>query len=313
MMKKGLFSLTILLSLVCINTAGAEELVLAVGPRGGAMAHIGFTLARIVSDGSISVRAVESAGDAESIERIVAGSADLAVVDSLSAYEAALGIGSFSADGKGKAPAAAVVGLSVEHFLLAASIRDANDIGALSGKILYLGQGKSPGAEAAKVILGASGIESFYEVGADWDYDTAAELMLDGTFDGAVFSGVVPIDAVSRLTSRMGGHVVLLTIPDEKLIGIRDRWPIWFPYVVAGDTYPAVDRPYETIARPILLLAARGLDKARVKAVLTSLFKETGPTGTPGLPYPLTESMTRSYCPIRLHPGAAEYFKQGGY
>ncbi len=314
-MKKGAFSLCILLILTYIGTGRAEELVLAVGSNGGDTARIGFTLAEILSDNSLTVKAVESAGDTESIARIVSGSADLAVVDSLSAYEAALGIGTFSPAKKGGVPAAAVVGLSVEHFLLAASIRDPKDITALSGKILYLGPGNDTEAHAAKIIIGASGVESFFEVGDDWDYDTAAELMVDGTFDGAVFSGIVPITAVSRLTSTMGAHLVLLTVPDDKLMAIRDRWPVWFPYVVAGNSYPAVDEPYETVARPILLLASQDLDKATVKAVLTRLYEDekAGGREPTGLPYPLTESMTQTYCPIRLHPGAAEYFKEQGY
>jgi uncharacterized protein len=311
-MKKWLLALCILLSLSCIGSAGAEELVLAVGPAGGDMARLGVSLASILSDAAMTVKAVESAGDPESIARIASGSADLAVVDSLSAYEAALGIGEFPSGKRGSAPAAAVVGFSVEHFVLIGSTKDQKDITALSGKILYLGPNNDPETNAARTIISALEIDSFFEVGTDWDYETAAELMIDGTFDGAVFSGVVPLKPVSRLTSAMGSHLVLLTIPDEKLITLRNRWPVWFPYVVPGGTYPGIDEPYETVARPILLLAAQGLDKARVKEVLSRLFERAGGPAATGLPAPLTESMTQAYCPIKLHPGAAEYFKERG-
>jgi TRAP transporter TAXI family solute receptor len=312
-MKKRLFPLLILLSMVVIGNAGAEELVLTAGPANGSVAQIGFALAAILTDDTVRVKAVESAGDTESIARVVSGSADLAVVDSLAAYEAALGIGRFTATKKGGVPAAAVVGLSVQHFLLIASTQDPKDITALSGKILYLGPDNDDETYAARTIISASGIESFFEVGTDWNYETAAELMIDGTFDGAVFSGVVPLRAVSSLTSTMGTHVVLLSVPDEKLADIRNRWPIWFPYVVSENTYPAVDKPYETVARPILLLAAQGLENVRVKAVLSRLYERAGGPAPTGLPYPLTESMTRTFCPIKLHPGAAEYFKEHGY
>jgi len=309
-MKKRLIPLSILLFLAFIGISVAEELVIVAGAE---TARIGFSLASILTDDTITVRTVESSGDTESIARVVSGSADLAVVDSLSAYEAAHGLGSFPPAKKGGVLAAAVVGLSVEHFLLIASSQDTDDITALSGKILYLGPNDDPETYAAKTVIGASGVESFFEVGADWDYGTAAELMIDGAFDGAAFSGVAPLPVVSHITSIMGNHVILLGIPDEKLMDIRNRWPIWFPYTVAGNTYPSVEKPYETIARPILLLAAQGLDKARVGAILSRLFETSGGSTTAGLPYTVTESMTRTYCPIKLHPGAADYFKKLGY
>jgi TRAP-type uncharacterized transport system substrate-binding protein len=138
-------------------------------------------------------------------------------------------------------------------------------------------------------------------------------LMIDGTFDGAVFSGIASLDPVSHLTSKMGGNIALLGVPDEILVSIRSQWPIWLPYVVPEKTYPAVDKPYETIARPILLVAAQHLDNATVKDLLSRLFEKAGDPSATGLPYPLTESMTLTYCPIKLHPGAADFFKERGH
>lgn len=312
-MKVKLMCLVVLFLFALSGPVGAQELVLAVGPGGSDMAAMGSALAAILTGKTTTVRAVESAGDSESIARVVSGAADLAVVDSLSAYEAALGIGRFGPTNKAGAPAAAVVGLSVEHFLLVAPAENAADIGALSGKILYLGPDSDPGTHAAATILNASGIESFFEVGNDWDYDTAAELLIDGTFDGAVFSGAVPLDAVSHLVSTMGAHIILLGISNEKLVRIRDRWPIWFPYVVAGGSYPGIEKPYETIARPILLLAAEALENTTVESLLSGLFENPGVTPPVGLPAFPTESMTRTYCPIRIHPGAADYFRERGF
>jgi TRAP transporter TAXI family solute receptor len=309
-MKMKIFSLFVLISVLSVGDVRAGELVLAVGA--GDRARIGSTLAALLTDTSLAVKVVESAGDAQSIESLFSGSADLAVVDSLSAYEATLGIGTLSPTKKKGLLAAAVVGLAIEHFLLVASAQDQEDITALSGKILYLGPDNDPGTYAARTIIISSGIESFFEVGIDWSYETAAELMIDGSFDGAAFSGIVPVDPVSHLTSTMGRNIVLLGVPGEKLAGIRDQLPIWFPYVVPENTYPAVDKPYETIARPILLLASQGLEKKTVEYLLSRLFEKAADPTSTGLPYTLTESMTLTYCPIKLHPGAADYFKGNG-
>ncbi len=175
-MKIEIFCLFALLSVFCVGEARAEELVLVVGPGNGDMARLGWSLAAVMTDTTTTVKAVESTSDAESIESLFSGSADLAVVDSLSAYEAMLGIGRFSRAKKRGLLAAAVVGLSVEHFLLATSGEDQKDIAALSGKILYLGPEKDPETYAARAIITSSGIESFFEVGMNWDYETAAEI-----------------------------------------------------------------------------------------------------------------------------------------
>jgi TRAP transporter TAXI family solute receptor len=311
-MKIIALSLFVLLSAFVAGHACAEELVLVAGPAGGDIARIGSTLARIMSDDATAVKAVESKGDIQSIAGLFSGSADLAVVDSLSAYEASLGIGRFPAERKKKPLAAAVVGLLVEHFLLVASAEDPKDITALSGKILYLGPDDDPETYAATTLISSLGIDSFYRVGFDWNYATAAELLLDGAFDGAIFSGIVPVYPVSHVTSIMGPHAMLLAVSTENLARIRGQWPIWFPYVVPEKTYPSVDKPYETIARPILLLAADTLDRATVKSLLTRLFDKANDLKSAGLPYKITASMTPAYCPIRFHPGAVDYFKEHG-
>jgi TRAP-type uncharacterized transport system substrate-binding protein len=234
------------------------------------------------------------------------------VVDSLSAYEAVVGAGDSSPARKKGLLAAAVVGLYVEHFLLITSGVDQDDITALSGKIVYLGPDNAPGTRAARTIITSSGIESFFEAGTNWSYETAAELMIDGSFDAAAFSGITPLDPVAHLTSAMGGHIVLLGIPDGELVSLRDQLPIWFPYVVPEGTYPAIRGPYETIARPILLLAAQGLAQKTVTDLLSRLFEKAADPAMTGLSYPLTESMTTTYCPLKLHPGAADYFAGHG-
>jgi TRAP transporter TAXI family solute receptor len=311
-MKIVTASFLVLFTAFVVGHACAEELILSAGPADSDTARIGSVLARIMSGDTAAVRMVESKDDTETIEALFSGSTDLAVVDSLSAYEASLGIGRFSAGRKKGLLAAAVVGLLVDHFLLATSAEDPEGVTALSGKMLYLGPDDDPDTYAARTIISSLGIASFYEVGFDWNYDTAAELMIDGTFDGAVFSGIVPVAPVSHVTSIMGRHVTLLQVSGEDLAKIRGQWPIWFPYVVAEKTYPSVDEAYETIARPILLLAAQKLDRKTVTALLVRLFSEPGNSEGAALSYKIDPSMTPAYCPIRLHPGAADYFKGHG-
>jgi TRAP transporter TAXI family solute receptor len=311
-MRSRLFALLILLAILTTGTAQADELVLAVGSGTSDTARIGYALAGLLSGSGTTVTTLESGGDTGSIRRLLAGSADLAVVDSLSAYEAVVGAGNSPSAHRRGLLAAAVVGLSVEHFLLITSSGDRDDITALSGKIVYLGPDGDPGTRAARTIITFSGIESFFEAGTNWSYGTAAELMIDGSFDGAAFSGIMPLSPVSHVTSAMRGHIVLLGIPDGELTDLRGRWPVWFPYTVPEGTYAAVDDPYETIARPILLLAAQGLETKTVTGLLSRLFEKAADPASTGLPYPLDESMTITYCPLKLHPGAADYFADHG-
>jgi hypothetical protein len=94
---------------------------------------------------------------------------------------------------------------------------------------------------------------------------------------------------------------------------MRAQWPIWFPYTVPEKTYPHMDKPYNTVARPIVLIAAQPLDRKTVEELLTNLFAEANSRTLPKLTFPITESMSFTYCPIKFHPGAADYFRQKGY
>ncbi len=306
------YVIIILLPLTSIF-AHAQELILTAGPRGSDAVEIGQSLAGLLGDKRLIVKMTTTSGDTQSIDSLVKGSAALAVVDGFSAYEAFLGIGPFSrTKGRGFS-AVAVVGMSVEHFLLLAPTADKGDITDFTGKIIYTGPKDDPASSAARTALSSSGIESFSEVGQEWDLSTAAELMVDGTIDGAILSGPVPLAPVTHLGTVMGNHIVFLEVPDSILMNMRAQWPIWFPYTVPGKTYPDRVKPYKTVARPIMLIAAQGLDTKTVKGLLTNLFADANAQTLSKLSFPVTESMSFTYCPIKFHPGAADYFREKGY
>ena len=311
-MKKGAIG-TVILFMTLIGLAYAEELVVVAGPHGGDLFLIGEKLSALLTDNELTIRMAPSDGDVESIASVIDGSADLAVVDSLRAYEASLGIGSLSGAKKKGLSAVAVVGLTVEHFILRGPIMDGEGITDFADKIIYIGADGDPSRHAALAILASVGVDSFSEAGQDWDPLTSAEMMIDGAIDGAIYSGAVPLAAVSHIASIMGDNVAFLDVPDGILAGMRKTWPVWFPFVIPEGTYQGMDEPYKTVARPILLVAARTLDKETIKRLLIRLFSDSNRETLLGLPYPISEPMSLTYCPIKLHPGAVEYFRQKGY
>jgi TRAP transporter TAXI family solute receptor len=311
-MRTWTIGIIILFSLA-IGSACAEELVLVAGPREGDLARIGERIAGMITNDKLVIRTAPSEDDQKSIEALRDGSADLAVVDSLCAYEASLGVGRFSSTKVKGLTAVAVVGLSVEHFMILTDLAAGGDLTDLQDKIIYVGPDGGSAGYTARTILASTGIGSFSEVGYDWDFSTAGELMIDGTIDGAIYQGGVPLDVVSYITSVMGDHVSFLEVPDDMLAQIRKSWPVWFPFVMPEGTYAGMARPYKTVAQPILLVAAKTLGVKTVRELLDRLFADENRVLLSTPPYPVTESMSPTYCPIRFHPGAAEYFKEKGY
>lgn len=257
--------------------------------------------------GGVDVRLVSSSGPYESIKRLFSHDSDVAVVDALSAYDASTGKGLFSDLLRRDILALAVLGLEVEHFVLVSSKTEKNDISDIAEKMLYLGRKGDYRRYGAFVSLKACGIETFFEGGAEWDYNTSAELMIDGSIDGAVYIGIPPIKSVSDLKKIMGNALIILTINDSKISEIREFIPVWFPHTIPAKTYTKQDVPILTIAKPILLVSTKSLDKKRADSLVSSLFNEESVGYLDSVGHPVNVEMSRKYKVIKYHPGVREF------
>lgn len=308
-MKKGLIcSVVLILALTFVSEA--EELKMICGPKNSDIWELSnhltsaLTKARKNSNGSIvDVRLVSSSGPYESIRRLFSHDSDVAVVDALTAYEASKGLGGFSDLLRRDVLALAVIGLEVNHFVLVSSKAANNDISDFNEKMLYLGRRGDYRRHGAFVSLKSCGIETVFEGGSEWDYDTSAELMIDGSIDGAVYIGIPPVKAVSDLRKVMGNALVIFTIDDAKVSEMREFFPVWFSHTIPARTYARQEEPILAVARPILLVATKSLDKKRAEGLVSGIFDGECAGHLISVGHPVNIEMSRKYRIIEYHPG----------
>jgi TRAP transporter TAXI family solute receptor len=312
-MKKGLF-LALILILAVTFVSEAEELKMICGPKGSDIWELSnhitsaLTRARKNSNRSIAdVRLVSSSGPYESIRRLFSRDSDVAVVDALTAYEASRGLGGFSDLVRRDVLALAVLGLEVDHFVLVSSKAANNDISDFNEKMLYLGKRGDYRRHGAFVSLKSCGIETVFEGGSEWDYDTSTELMIDGSIDGAVYIGIPPVKAVSDLRKVMGNALVIFTIDEAKILEMREFFPVWFSHTIPARTYARQNEPIITVARPILLVATKSLDKKRAEGLVSSIFDGECAGHLTSVGHPVSLEMSRKYRVIEYHPGVREF------
>ncbi len=312
---KKLFLLTVILTFTVTLASTADEQKMICGPKNSDLWKLSnhvtsaLTEAKMGSKkGRVDVRLISSSGPYESIKMLYSHNADFAVVDALSAYNASMGKGKFSALLRNDIVALAVLGLEVEHYVLVSSTLTENNLTGITEKMLYLGKRGDYRRYAASVSLKSLGIETFYDGGAEWDYNTSAELMLDGSIDGAVYMGIPPIEAVTYLKNIMGNALVVLNVDYSVITKMQGFFPVWFPYTISANTYPKQGKPIITVAKPILLVSTRSLDKKSAKGFVSSLFDKKSIGYLSSNNFPITEEMNHKYKIIEYHPGANEFF-----
>ena len=312
---KKLFLFTIILTLAVTLVSTADELKIICGPKNSDLWKLSnhvtsaLTEAKIGSrKGGVDVRLISSSGPYESIKMLYSHNADFAVVDALSAYNASKGKGRFSDLLRRDIVALAVMGLEVEHYVLMSSTLTENDLTAITEKMLYLGKRGDYRRHAASMSLKTFGVETFYDGGIEWDYGTSAELMLDGSIDGAVYMGIPPIEAVTYLKKIMGNTLIILNVDYSAITKMQGFFPVWFPYTISANTYPKQGKPIITVAKPILLVTTRSFNKKTAKGLVSSLFDKKSTEYLSSVNFPITEEMSHKYKILEYHPGANEFF-----
>ncbi len=307
----------VVLILLLPSFSSADELVLTTGPIGSDSWEIGSYISSIFEDAGkntgISINVVPSRDYLQNIKRLSSGAVNMAIVDALSLYRAEAGKeGPENRHGR-KIYNLSVIGIEVEHFVLFSNLSDKEDIFDLSEKTLYLGQNGDIQKYGAVTITDCLGLATSTDGGGELDTETAVELMIDGVFDGGIFSGVPPVSHLVRLRNLMGKNASFLEVPEEIYHTIRETCPIWFRYTISPGTYPDQKEPIKTIARPIFLLTTDLVDNRTARAIVEVIFDGKDKFSSPFAPIPITIDMNIEHATTALHPGAASYYEKMGF
>jgi TRAP transporter TAXI family solute receptor len=309
-MKRIFLLICTLVLIPCFPHTGAtQDLVLSTGPMEESCWELGIALSasleRSGDDHGIVLSVEPSDGYRDNISRIKNETADLALVDSLAAYLGTSGRSSV------KLRSVGVVGMVVEHVLLSSSRTSEGTLADLTDTVVFLGAPGDMNREGARMMLTAADAAPIEGGGYGWGPETAAELVIDGSLDGAFLPGIAPYEPVAHVRRIMGGQALILPIEGEIADRLMASSKIWLPVTLPPGTYTGQTEPIVTVARPVYLVAGASLSKKTVTALLEGLYPtDSYVTGFSPEPIPLSTCARSKMLP--LHPGAVDFYRGRG-
>lgn len=142
-------------------------------------------------------------------------------------------------------------------------------------------------------------------------FGPAAEMLQNGTLDGAWIMSGAPAAAVSQALS---SGSKLLEIDDETLAKLQTKYPWYARYVIKAGTYPNQDKDVKTSAIKMVMFCRHDLDEDTVYKLTKSFWEHIDELGKAqkNLAGLTPADAVRDIAGLPLHPGAAKYYKEIG-
>lgn len=250
-----------------------RSLTLATATSGGSYIKLGRRLARIIEEHpgqSIGeVKDSPSTSGMDNVDRLLNGSADIALLLDAQAIDHDIRVlaklGTDVIQVVARRPAS-------KQATSRPAQRPKMRLSDLQGKRVFVGtdiKEKDPGLLTTKV-LAAGGASSFSKETTD-TYDKAADQLIRGTLDAAVFLATTPVDAVARVMS--SGCCELLDLEVERK-AIRSSMPGLRPITIPGNVYKNQPRTVHSFEADFVLASRRDLDQRVVMEILDALFDD---------------------------------------
>jgi TRAP transporter TAXI family solute receptor len=122
------------------------------------------------------------------------------------------------------------------------------------------------------------------------------------------------VGAVSQAFASMGDDITLLSFNEEQITAANGEFgDLWVPYTIAAGTYPGQEKDINTIAQPNFLAVNASVDENHVYLLTKTMYENLGFLTAI---HPATKAMAvekaMAGLPVKLHPGAARYYKEAG-
>ena len=123
----------------------------------------------------------------------------------------------------------------------------------------------------------------------------------------------VPTGAVTKLFASAGDSVAPLDFTDDEMEKANQGSGLWTRYVIPANTYPGLAKDWNTIAQPNFLAVDASVPEEHVYLITKTMYENLAFLQAI---HPATKAMSIEKAiaglPLKLHPGAAKYYKEVG-
>ena len=293
----------------CASPFAGVALRIATGSRQGVYFALGSALAGAWRDElglAVPPEVIGTAGSAENMDRLAAGSADVVFSQVDVAAERLTRV---AADDPGAPRALARVYDDVLHLVVPAGSPIAA-VPDLRGRRVAVGEAGSGVIVVSERVLGAAGL-TFADLRAErLGLVDSVEAVARGRIDAFFWSGGLPTPAVAGLAERMPIRLVDLA-EGGVLAALRDRYPVYAPGTVPALGYAQLAEPVTTLLGRNFLLVRADLPDDLAAGLVEVLFQEReGLAAVTASALTIDLRAAIGTQPVALHPGALRYYRE---
>ena len=255
----------------CGGEGGPQFLSIGTAGTGGVYYPLGGAIASrlSVADPGRQYTAEVSGGSVENVNRLASGQMDLAIVMSLSAYQAQNGEGDFPNAVAGLR-AVAPLYPNLTHILVPADSR-VRSVAELRGTRVSVGTAGSGTEQLSREVLGAHGI-TYEDIQPRYlSFSESAAALADGAIDAAIFSVGYPAAAVLEAATMRG--IRLLPVAPEVMRRMIAEHPYYTVDQIPAGAYPGITEAVSIPAVENWIVAMESLD-AEVVTTLLNVFRD---------------------------------------
>lgn len=284
-------------------TAGASGALYAVG---AAITNLWDTQIDFVSASSQA-----SNGGIDNLNQIADGESQVSIAISSNCYQSFNGTDSFK--GNANKNLRVIAGLYFNPNQVVATKKSGiNQIADVKGKHFAVAAAGSSVEGECKNHFTAAGINYPNDIQAEYiAFGDAADMLQNGTIDGAWIMSGAPAAAVSQACSA-GCHLV--NIGDEVIASLQKDYPWYAKFTIPAGTYPGQDADIQTSAIKMVMFTSTSLDEETVYQLTKTLWEHIDELGQAqkNLKGLTPEAAVVDIAGLPLHDGAAKYYKEKG-
>lgn len=261
----------------------------------------------------ISLSPSTTDGYLHSLEQLVDGTNEFAIVDSISAYKASNASGDAENNRVGdQFRVVATLWHEVDHFVIANEYVQSgtiSDLAILRAEDLVTDLGNF---DATRDILSRFGVR--IDGGGDpvpFDWEIQRDNFDKGEIGGLAITGSVPSEAVQDLLRQSGGRAQMLELSHWQTSQVGEGWHV---HTLTTNDYPELTSEVDTVARSLVLIAHRDVSEDAVYQIVKMMFDNL-PFLTNLEPKATQISLDHALhheINLPFHPGAARYYEEIG-
>ena len=311
----GFIAGTLLLGNVVANGAEHEKVVInfPTASASGALYAVGAAITHLWDEKIPYVQASSqaSAGGIANLNLVSEGEAQVSIAISSNCYQALNGTDSFK--GYAYPDLKVIAGLYFNPNQLVVTKKSGiTDLKSVKGKHFAVASAGSSVYGECDNHFTAAGLKFPDDLNAEYiTFTDAAEMLQNGTIDGAWIMSGIPASAVTQACS---SGSMLLPVDNDILEKLKAKYPWYAAYTIPAGTYPGQEQDIQTSAIKMVMFCRGDLDEQTVYDLTKTLWENIESLGKAqgNLKGLKAENAVKDIADLPLHQGALRYYKECG-